>query len=112
MATSQNFSCYQGEDVTVTVSLSPATNITGWSLAFTVKRQYGDAAALIAKTVGSGITVVNAATGVFAVALASADTNNANVGPGAYPFEITRTDGGSRTVLTIGTFTVLPAVAL
>jgi hypothetical protein len=55
LATSRSdASFHQGEDVTLTVTLASAANITGWSLAFTIKKQYGDAAAILPKTTGSG----------------------------------------------------------
>jgi hypothetical protein len=112
VASNQSFSCYKGEDVVITVTLSPATNITGWGLQFTVKRGYEDGTALLTKTTAGGITITDAANGVFKITLASDDTNNATVGAGAYVFDVQRTDGGSRAVLTIGTFTVFPEVAL
>lgn len=110
MATIANISFYKGEDVTLTVTMSPATNITGWTLAFTVRKSYGDASALMTKTSGAGITVTDATNGVFKVAIASADSTGLE--QRAYVFDIQRTDSGSRTVLTIGTLTLLPEVTL
>jgi len=108
-AVSGNFSIYRGEDVTVTDTMSPATNITGWSLAFTVRKNYGDPnPALIAKTVGAGITITNATNGVFTIAIARADT--ASLTPGVYVYDVQRTDAGNETVLTIGYLTILPEV--
>lgn len=105
-----NVSFYKGEDVDLTVTLSPPTNITGWSLQFTLRKQYGDAAALLTKTIGAGITVTDATNGVFKVALASADS--AGLELKAYVYDIQRTDAGNRTVLTIGNLTLLPEVTL
>src|SRR5262249_27360661 len=101
---------YKGEDVTLTVTMTPATNITGWSLQFTLRKQYGDSTALITKTTGAGITITDATNGVFKVTLPSADTQALDLR--AYVFDIQRTDAGNRTVLTIGNTTVLPEVAL
>lgn len=112
LATRTDIAFYHGEDVTLTVTMSPATNISGWSLSFTVKRALADTSALISKTTASGITIADAANGVFRIAIASANTNNANVGPGAYTYDVQRTDSGFRTVLAIGTLTVLPQVTL
>ena len=58
MATQANISFYKGEDVVLTVTMSPATNISGWTLQFTLRKQYGDTTALVTKTIGSGITQV------------------------------------------------------
>ena len=101
---------HQGEDLTLTATMAPAANITGWTLTFSIKKQYGDAAALLTKTVGAGITIIDAANGVFQIALASADT--AALETRQYVFDIQRTNSGSRTVLTIGNITVLPQVSL
>ena len=58
MAAIANISFYKGEDVTLTVTMSPATTITGWTLQFTLRKQFGDATALVTKTIGSGIVGV------------------------------------------------------
>lgn len=110
MASVANISFYKGEDVTLTVTMSPVTNITGWTLQFTLRKQYGDTTALITKTTGAGITITDAANGVFQVTLASADTVNQELRP--YVYDIQRTNAGNRTVLTIGNLTLLPEVAL
>jgi predicted RecA/RadA family phage recombinase len=103
-----NFSIYKGEDVAITDSLSPVTNITGWSLQFTLRKNYGDTSAILTKTIGAGITVTDVTNGVFKIALANADT--ANLAPGVYVYDVERTDAGNRTVLTIGYLNILPEV--
>lgn len=110
MASIANISFYKGEDVTLTVTMTPATSISGWTLQFTLRKQYGDTVALITKTIGSGITVTDAGNGVFKIALASADSSALDLR--AYVYDIQRTDVGNRTVLTIGNVTLLPEVAL
>lgn len=110
MASAANLSFYKGEDVVLTVTMTPATSIAGWTLQFTLRKQFGDAAALVTKTTGAGITITDAANGVFKVTVASADT--AGLDLRAYVYDIQRTDTGSRTVLTIGNLTLLPEVAL
>lgn len=107
-AIQSNFSLYKGEDVVVTDSMTPVTNITGWSLQFTLRKNYGDATALVTKTVGAGITVTDATNGVFKITLASADT--ANLALGNYVYDVERTDVGNRTVLSIGNLNILPEV--
>ncbi|OAI46891.1 hypothetical protein AYO44_10570 [Planctomycetaceae bacterium SCGC AG-212-F19] len=110
MASVANISFYKGEDVVLTITMAPATAITGWSLQFTLRKQFGDATPLVTKTTGAGITITDAANGVFKVTLASADT--ANLDLRAYVYDIQRTDTGNRTVLTTGNLTLLPEVAL
>ena len=107
-AVQTNFSFYKGEDVAVTDTMSPATGISGWSLQFTLRKNYGDPTPLLTKTIGAGITVTDAVNGVFTIALANADT--ANLAPGAYVYDIERTNAGNRTVLTIGVLNILPEV--
>lgn len=84
-----NVSLYKSEDGLLTATLSPPTNIAGWALQFALRQQRGDAAALLAKTIGAGITVTDAANGVFTIALASADT--AGLDPKAYAYDLQRT---------------------
>jgi hypothetical protein len=110
MANIANISFYKGEDVTLTVTMSPATNITGWTLAFTVKQKYGDAIAVVSKSTSSGITITDAVNGVFTVTIASADTNLLD--QQGYVYDIQRTNAGNRTVLAIGNLTLLPEVTL
>ena len=56
--------------------MSPATGISGWSLQFTLRKNYGDPSPLLTKTIGSGITVTDSVNGVFKIAIADADTVN------------------------------------
>jgi hypothetical protein len=110
MASQANISFYKGEDVVLTVTMAPATAISGWTLQFTLRTQYGDPTALVTKTNGSGITITNPTTGIFTVSLASADT--AGLDLRAFVYDIQRIDTGARTVLTIGNLTLLPEVSL
>jgi hypothetical protein len=110
MASAANISFYKGEDVLITVTMTPATPITGWTLQFTVRKQYGDLTALVTKTIGAGITITDATNGVFKITLASADTSGFDLR--AYVYDIQRIDAGNRTVLTIGNLTLLPEVSL
>lgn len=61
-----------GQDLTVTVSLSPAESVVGWTVLATL-RAYNGGTALASKTIGSGITVSNSATGVFVITFSAAD---------------------------------------
>src|SRR5579872_2675408 len=71
MATISNISCYRGEALTLIDTLDPVPDggIAGWSLTFSLKRNYGDAVALVTKTIGSGVTITDSANAVFTVAL-------------------------------------------
>lgn len=110
MASLANISFYKGEDVVLTVTMTPTTAISGWTLQFTMRTQYGDPTALVTKSLGSGIAITNPTSGIFTVSLASADT--AGLELRTYVYDIQRIDSGARTVLTIGNITLLPEVTL
>jgi hypothetical protein len=66
-------------DLTLRVTLSKSPyDLTGCSLWFTAKQSYvdADAAAIIQKTVGSGITVTDAQKGIAAIVVLPADTED------------------------------------
>lgn len=73
-------SAIRGDDETYELTIKDRNNVaidlTGCSLWFTVKRDESetDAQAIAQKTIGAGITVVNAGTGRADVRLAAADT--------------------------------------
>lgn len=98
----QDFAHTAGEDVTITVTMNPATSLSGWTLSFTTTEDQGSA--LITKTTSSGITVTDATNGIFTVTLAAADTSAL---PGSYGYRIRRTDSGQNTLLAYGTHNVL-----
>lgn len=97
---SQNFEVVIGEDYTIPVVMTPPTDITGWTITFTVKDKDGNP--VITKTVGSGITVTHAATGVFEIAVSS--SNNDTIGN--YKFDVWRTDSGNATQINFGEIVV------
>lgn len=102
-----------GEDVTITDTLSPITNITGWAIEFWLRRRYGDDVPLIIKrTGGAGITIDNGAGGVYSIVVGSSDTARPDVDDGAFVYEIRRTDSGQQVVLSHGTVTLLPSAKL
>ena len=76
-------------------------NITDFQIVWQVKKSFLSAA-LITKTVGSGITMVNPSQGQFVVSLLAADT--ASMAPGSYFHEAIATDttGKSTTLTDLG----------
>ena len=79
-----------GQDLTVTVSLSPHENVSGWTVLATL-RAYNGGTVLASKTIGSGITVTSSAQGVFVITFLASDLDQT---PGAYVWEFTRTNAG------------------
>jgi len=109
MAENQDISMFRGEDKILEITLTPVTNITTWTLAFTVRETPESAVALIEKTVGAGITITGGAAGVFQVALADTDTASA-LQPGRYAYDCKRTTAGLETILVYGVLTLLAEV--
>ena len=88
---------------------SAAEDIAGWGLSFMVKRHTSDAdaAALLTKTTPTGIVISgtwNATPSVNTqiATVTIADTDTTSVKPGAYFYELERTDAGLETTLAYG----------
>lgn len=110
MASQEDISFYKGEDITLTVTMAPATVITGWTLAFKLRKTFGDTVLVTKTTGGSGITITDATNGVFTVTIPKASTQDLDAR--AYVFDVARTDSGFQKILTIGALTLLPEVNL
>jgi len=108
-ATGLTASFYAGEDGTISCTMSPVVNITGWALKFTVRKTLNILPILITKITGGDITITDGPNGKFDIDMNSADTASAT--PGDYFFDIQRTDAGFKSELGIGTFTILNPVA-
>lgn len=80
------------QDLTWTVSLSPAEDVTGWTVSCVI-RAYNGGTALVTKTTSSGITVSDTASGVFVVTFSAADLTLTH-GPGSYVIQLSRTNSG------------------
>jgi len=95
----QNWTCYPGETVTLTVILTNVLN--GQALAITLRDRPGGTVVLTkaATATTAGATV----TGTFT--LTPADTGTA-LGPGTYDWDCERTTPGAEAVLSTGILTV------
>ncbi len=100
---------FTNDDKTLTDTIyqsdgTTAQNITGWALEYVLCLK-GESTALITKsTGGNGLAITDASNGVCQVTIDAADTlplEGANVP--LYDYEITRTDSGSKGLLTFGT---------
>lgn len=80
----------------VAISFTGSTTLTGWTLAFYLKDDYGGTT-LVTKTTSSGIAI-DGTTG-YTVTLTSTNTNQT---PGLYYHETWRTDSGSEDLLAYG----------
>jgi len=104
-----NLTMWKGEDALATVAMSPVTSIAGWTVSFTMKRRRGDVTTVLSKTIGAGVVVTNATSGIFTITLVAADTTPSDI-TGDYYYEINRIDGGSATVLAYGILSVRQGV--
>lgn len=101
--TAQQITWFVGETIEIDFTPLVTTNITGWSITFTIKRQKTDdnSQALLTQTIGSGLTVVSLTAGTFKSTITHAQTVAIGVGP--FVFDVQRTDSGSEAELAIGT---------
>lgn len=102
MATYGDFTVFKDTDATLTVTMSPVTVITGWTLSLVVRKQYGSTAASLTK---AGV-ITDATNGIFTFAIADTDTELLDVGE--YVYNVLRTDAGAETVLAYGNLTLMP----
>ena len=76
--TAQNFTMWSGDDKTITVTVvdgdGTAQDITAATISYKLQPAVDDATGAITKTVGSGVTITNAAGGIFTVDIAAANT--------------------------------------
>ncbi len=107
-----DFSLSRPESATLTVSMTPAVPIGGWSIQFQALKRFGGISGLITKSVSSGfnglsgITVTNSGQGVFNISLYSSDTSGLSYGN--YAYSNMRLDSGFITVLTEGYLQLIP----
>lgn len=92
MAITANIEFFRGEDVVIEVTLTPVTDIAG----FTFKATIGS----ISKTTDSGISITDAGAGVLQIVLSDTDTESLSLGRTAWALK--RSDAGKESVLTIG----------
>ena len=100
----QNFELIRGQDKTITIAVvdddGAVVNIAGAAITWLLADELGGTTTLT-KTVGSGITIVNEAGGIFSVTLAEADTETLDAG--WYYHEAQVEDSSSnKTIVTTG----------
>ena len=100
MAQKNNISIYKGEATQLAFTMTPTTDITGWTLTFSLKPNASDPTASL--TIAGAIT--NAAAGTFTITISHAQTGG--LASGTYAYDVQRTNSGSETVLSIGVITV------
>jgi len=76
-------------------------NLTGWTISFIVYNAAGTSV-LTLSSPSSGVTISNAAGGIFIVSMTAAQTTA--LGQGTFTYRLSMTDGTSVTVLAVGRF--------
>ncbi len=104
MAINNSFTWFEGEDIELDFSPTTVTDITGWTLD-AIMYSFSGGDPLIEKTIGNGITVTNAALGLFNILYMSADT--LTYGGRTLYLEVRRTDTGDNTVLAYGNVMIM-----
>lgn len=109
MSATNHLTIYKGEAVVqpfthVLEGTTTPVNITGWTIAFTVRKKPTDTATLL--TVPGA--VVSGPAGTYTVSLTHAQT--VPLTAGVYAYDIQRTDATSEAVMSIGRFTVTQEV--
>jgi hypothetical protein len=99
MSISAKLNFFQGEDVTLTFSMTPPQDITGWTLTCTVKNQLGGTTQFTVTP-----TILDTGRGVFQAVWGRSNTSGLT--PGDYVWDVRRTDTNNNTVLAHGEATV------
>lgn len=100
MAATTNITCFRGEDLAFTLTMSPVVDVSSWTTTLVVKAGDGSGDALI--TV-AGSVVGDGTAGQITFTIPAAASN---IPPGVYSHTIARTNTGSKAVLSEGGFTV------
>lgn len=96
MSVQSNLVFFQGEDILLTFTMNPPTDITGWTLTGTIKDKLGGTTQFTYTP-----TITDAGRGVFTVSWTRGQTS-ALAAPGDYVWDVRRTDSGKNTVLAHG----------
>lgn len=101
-----DFTLGRSEKGTLNVTTNPPTMIGGWTLECQMTKRQGGATALVIKSMASGyygvsgMDMVNSGQGNYTVGFFPAEVSGKD--PGAYSYNISRTDSGYQTTLVFG----------
>jgi hypothetical protein len=95
----QSIKVYRGEDITLSFTMVPSRDITGWVISLTIAKNYNNPNKLIQVTG----TVTSGPNGTFDVILTSAQLD---IEPGTYVYDVFRTDPGNLRILSVGEFII------
>ena len=112
----QDFDMYAGDDQNIGITIKDALggnmNLTDVNAIQWIMKKYAlSSGSLIEKNVGSGVTILTAASGEVRVELYSADTQSVTPGPYYHEMRVKDSSNNISTVLT-GTMTIYPTEPL
>ena len=88
---------YKGEALQLNFTMTPVTDITGWTIVFTLRKNATDAVSILS----INATILSAIAGTFRISLTKAQTS---LIAATYQYDVFRTDVGSEACLSIGSF--------
>lgn len=101
MPVGQSIQVYRGEDITLSFTMVPALDITGWTFSLTVARSNNIASKVFQVT---GI-ITSGPNGRFQFIIPSV---NLNINPDTYVYDVFRTSPGNLRILSVGNFIIGP----
>lgn len=107
MAIHNNFEWFRGEDILITFTQTPVTDISGWTISFKVRTTLGSPTVLLT----TAATLLTPLSGIYTVAV-SALQNTTTLAAGPYVYSAARTDSGSAAVLSEGSILVKSSAQL
>jgi hypothetical protein len=99
MSSQQEISFAAYQNITIQVTMSPVTNITGWTLQLNIAR---NGTSILTNTDPS---ITDETNGIFTFTLTSTQTG-VTMGVGTFQYNVWRTDVGSETLLAYGLLNV------
>lgn len=102
-ATIYNFETFQNDTETIEFTVKDvdgvAVNVTGSTVTWVIKQRWSDAAAIITKTTGDGISIIDGNNGIIRMVLSPADTAAVATGPYKHKCSVQLPSGETDTVL-------------
>jgi hypothetical protein len=89
----------RGEDITINATMTPKKDITGWVISMTVAQAPNDLVKLFQVTA----TITSGPNGTYSLIITS---NQLNIDPGTYYYDIFRVNPGNNRILNYGEFVI------
>ncbi len=93
----QSIKVYRAEDITLSFTMVPPRDITGWVISFTVAKDYNNPNKLFQVTA----TITSGPNGTFDVIITSAQLD---INPGTFVYDLFRVNPGNNRILSVGEF--------